>query len=846
MAVDIQHGLSPQQAAARLAQDGYNQLPSSQPRSLFAIALNVVREPMFLLLIACGSVYLLLGNKGEAMMLLGFVFFIIGISLFQKRKTERALEALRDLSSPRALVIRGGEQIRISGREVVRGDLLVLAEGDRVPADAVLLSGVSVAVDESMLTGESVTVRKTPAETVPDRMGKPGGDDLPFLFSGTLVVQGKGVALALATGQHTVLGAIGKTLGGVEQEPTRIQRETAAIVSRVAWAGMTLSLMVAVFYGLTRGDWLNGFLVGITLAMAILPEELPVVLTIFLGLGAWRMAQKKVLTRNIPAVEMLGAATVLCVDKTGTLTHNRMALEMLFAHGRVLVLAEIGAEELPEEFHELLEFGMLASHRDPFDPMEKAINQTTRGLLQGTEHVHQDWKLIDEYPLSRDLLAMSRVWRSPDREHYVIAAKGSPEAIFDLCHLGQTRTEALTAEVTRLAEQGLRVLGVARAAFRQADLPEIQHDFEFEFLGLLGLADPIREAVPAAIRESRTAGMRVIMITGDYPATALNIARQVGLKSEGGVITGQEMDAMNAAELQQRVKDINVFCRVVPEQKLRLVNALKANGEIVAMTGDGVNDAPALKAAHIGVAMGAHGTDVARESADLVLLDDDFSSIVAAVRAGRRIFDNLRKAITFLIGAHLPIIGLSLVPVALGWPLLLLPVHILFLLIIDPACSIVFETEPDEADSMRRPPHAADASLFDRHIVMLGLLQGLAVLIVLLAIYVATLRSGRGEEVARALTFSAMIIANLGLIFANRSRSRSMLATLGTRNHALWWVIGGALLFLTLVLTIPPLRAIFHFGILRPGDLGVILLAGVGCVASFEAVRRYGALRIKS
>src|SRR3990167_2759160 len=503
MAVDIQHGLSPQQAAARLAQDGYNQLPSSQPRSLFAIALNVVREPMFLLLIACGSVYLLLGNKGEAMMLLGFVFFIIGISLFQKRKTERALEALRDLSSPRALVIRGGEQIRISGREVVRGDLLVLAEGDRVPADAVLLSGVSVAVDESMLTGESVTVRKTPAETVPDRMGKPGGDDLPFLFSGTLVVQGKGVALALATGQHTVLGAIGKTLGGVEQEPTRIQRETAAIVSRVAWAGMTLSLMVAVFYGLTRGDWLNGFLVGITLAMAILPEELPVVLTIFLGLGAWRMAQKKVLTRNIPAVEMLGAATVLCVDKTGTLTHNRMALEMLFAHGRVLVLAEIGAEELPEEFHELLEFGMLASHRDPFDPMEKAINQTTRGLLQGTEHVHQDWKLIDEYPLSRDLLAMSRVWRSPDREHYVITTKNSPKTIFNLYHLNQTHTKALTAEVTRLAEQGLRVLGVARAAFRQADLPAIQHDFEFEFLGLLGLADPIREAVPAAIRESR-------------------------------------------------------------------------------------------------------------------------------------------------------------------------------------------------------------------------------------------------------------------------------------------------------------------------------------------------------
>lgn len=839
MAIDLQHGLSHQAAAIRLARDGYNQLPSAQPQSPFAIALNVMREPMFLLLISCGAVYLLLGDRGEALMLLGFVFVIIAISFFQTRKTERALEALRDLSSPRALVIRDGEQKRIPGREVVVGDLLVLAEGDRVPADAVLLSGVSLTVDESLLTGEAVPVRKLSVDSMPEHMGKPGGDDLPFLFSGTLVVQGKGIAHVLAAGQDTALGGIGKALGGIGQEPTNIQRETVVIVKRAAWAGVAMSLVVAIAYGLTRGDWLNGLLAGITLAMAILPEEVPVVLTVFLGLGAWRIAQKQVLTRHIPAVEMLGASTVLCVDKTGTLTQNRMAMARLYAQDRQLDLSKLEGADLPEDFHALLEFGMLASHRDPFDPMEQAINQATMEALKGTEHIHQDWSLVDEYPLSHDLLAMSRVWRSPDHTHFVIAAKGSPEAIFDLCHLDKAQTEAMAHEAQLLAAHGLRVLGVAKAAFRQAALPEIQHDFEFEFLGLLGLIDPIRETVPAAIRESHAAGIRVIMITGDYPATALNIAQQVGIATEG-VITGAQLDVMSDAELQQRVKQVSVFCRTVPEQKLRLVNILKANGEIVAMTGDGVNDAPALKAAHIGIAMGARGTDVAREAADLVLLNDDFASIVAAIKAGRRIFDNLKKAITFIIGVHLPIIGMSLIPVALGWPLLLLPVHILFLqLIIDPACSIVFEAEPDEHDSMQRPPRLPSALLFDRHTMLLGMMQGMALLAVLLTIYASALYFGKAEGEARALTFSAMVIASLGLIFANRSRSRSLLATLDKRNHALWWVMGGALLLLTLVLYVPALRELFYFGALQAEDLAIVMGAGAGCIVVFELARRY-------
>ncbi len=839
MAVDLEHGLPHQTASRRLAQDGYNELPSAKPRRLWRIAYDVVREPMFLLLIACGMVYMLIGNRQEAAMLLAFVFIIIGISFFQNRKAERALEALRNLSSPRALVIREGVQHRIPGREVVRGDLLIIVEGDRIAADAVLLAGVNMVADESLLTGESVPVRKAAAVQLPECMGQPGGDDLPFLFSGALIVQGKGIAQVLATGTDTALGRIGKALQPIAPEATGLQREIVRIVRFVAWASLLISLLLGIYYAFTRNDWLQGALVGLTFAMAVLPEELPVVLTLFLGLGAWRLAQQKVLTRHVPAIEMLGMATVLCVDKTGTLTHNRMALASMYAEARHFDFERHGHEALPEEYHALLEFGMLASHRDPFDPMELAIKQALEAKLENTEHIHRDWTLVDEYPLSPAQLAMSRVWQSPDRERYVIAAKGSPEAIFDLCHLPEPEVKLLSEAASHMAGQGLRVLGVARASFRNTVLPEIQHAFEFEFLGLLGLADPLRANVPAAIRESHAAGMRVIMITGDFPATALSIARQAGLAVKGKAMTGAELDALSDAQLQERVRHVDVFCRAVPEHKLRLVRALKANGEIVAMTGDGVNDAPALKAAHIGIAMGARGTDVAREAAELVLVNDDFSAIVAAVRMGRRVFGNLRKAVTFIVGAHVPIVGLSILPVAFGWPLVLLPVHILFLqLIIDPACSIVFEAEPDEPDSMRRPPRSARTSLFDRRSMALGLLQGTVALALLLGVYGIALRYGRSAGEARALVFSVMVIANLGLIFANRAHTARASLHPGLRNRSAAWVAAGTLAILTLALMLPALRELFYFEPLRGQDLAAIPMLAAAGIAAFDLIRR--------
>ncbi|MDD1745654.1 MAG: HAD-IC family P-type ATPase, partial [Candidatus Methanoperedens sp.] len=420
-------GLSEQEANKRLLEEGYNELPSAKPRSVLAIALSVVREPMLLLLVGGGILYILLGDVQEALMLLGFVFVVMGITFYQERKSERALEALRDLSSPRALVIRDSVEKRIAGREVVSDDILVMHEGDRVPADAVLLSCINLSVDESLLTGESAPVRKMVVDGVKD-MCRPGGDDLPFVFSGTLVVQGQGIAQVKATGLQTEIGKIGKALRTVEQEETLLQKETRRLVRNLAIFGMSLSIIVTVVYGFTRGNWLKGILAGISLAMAVLPEEFPVVLTIFLALGAWRISQKQVLTRRMPAVETLGAATVLCVDKTGTLTMNRMSVSKIFAAGKYWEISR-GRESIPEIFHRLVEFSILASQRDPFDPMEKAIKVLGELYLAKTEHLHQEWTLVREYPLSKKLLALSHVWKSPDDVNYVIAAKGAPEAI---------------------------------------------------------------------------------------------------------------------------------------------------------------------------------------------------------------------------------------------------------------------------------------------------------------------------------------------------------------------------------------------------------------------------------
>ncbi len=874
-AVSVQQdltGLTTAQAAQRLQQDGPNALPGDQRRTLWAIARETLHEPMFMLLLAAGSLYLVLGDLHEGLILFGLVLVVLALTLYQEGKTEHAMAALRDLTSPRARVLRDGEPVRIAGLEVVRGDLLVLAEGDRLAADAVLLSGSEVQVDESLLTGEPVPVSKIampgaqpmfspdppsghPPEGVVPEAARPGGDGSRHLFSGTLLVKGHGIARVTATGPRSEIGRIGTALETLTSEPSPLKKQTARLVKVLAVIAFCASLLLVLAYGVLRGDWLAALLAGIALAMAMLPQEFTVVLTVIPALGAWRLSKQNVLTRRIAAIETLGATSVLCVDKTGTLTENRMTVAQLYAEdagaasdaqngpGQSLAIDYASSTDLPERFHTLVEFSILASVAEPFDPMEKAFHRLGQHFLKDTEHLHHDWTLMQEYGLTPELRAMSHVWKALDGAAHVVAAKGAPEAIIDLCHLGASAQSRIAVAVDAMAAQGLRVLGVAQARFDGEQWPAIEHDFDFKFIGLLGLADPLRAEIPEAVAQCHSAGIRVVMITGDYPATASAIARQAQLQSSPGtdaleqLLTGDVMALMSDAELQERMKTVNVCARIAPEQKLRIVQALKANGDIVAMTGDGVNDAPALKAAHVGVAMGGRGTDVAREAASLVLLDDNFAALVRAVRLGRRIFDNLRKSMSYILAVHVPIAGMALLPVLLGWPTVLFPLHIAFLeLVIDPACSMVFENEPAEANVMQRPPRDVGTPLFAGMTLLLALLQGLGALAVVMG--ATAWGAGQlGEGAARAFAFATLVCTNLALIFSNRSRVGSLWASLWVPNRTLWIVVGAALALMALALYLPWLARLFVFEPLPLLYLGAALGLGLASMLWFEAVK---------
>jgi Ca2+-transporting ATPase len=796
-------GLSAADAARRLAEEGPNLLASSGARSAFGIVLEVLHEPTFMMLCAACAIYLFLGDVHEAIVLGALVLLNVAITVVQERKSERALEALRDLSSPRALVVRDGTLRRLSGAEVVRGDLLVLSEGDRVPADARLVDVNDLTADESLLTGESLPVGKQAGELV---------------FSGTMVVKGQGRAVVTATGSRTEFGRIGRALASLEFESSPLQVETARIVKLIAVFAFVLSFLAVALYVYTRGDWLAGILAGLTLAMSIVPQEFPVVLTVFLAMGAWRISRDKVLTRRMPAIEALGSATVLCVDKTGTLTENRMAL----------------AEALGDDPARVVEVAALACELEPFDPMERAIVSAASPQALA---IRIDWVLERDYPFSAEFLAVCHAWRSPQGVRR-IAIKGAAETVMPLCGMDAVSMQHAHAEIAAAYERGLRLLAVAEADWPDGALPEDARNYPFRWLGFIALADPLRAEVPEAVALCRSAGIRVVMITGDYPGTALSIARQAGIDVLGGVLAGGEIESLDDVRLADAVRRVSVFARISPEQKLRLVQALRAAGEVVAMTGDGVNDAPALKAAQIGIAMGMRGTDVARESASLVLLEDDFGSIVRAVRLGRRIYENIVSAMRYLLAVHVPIAGMSLLPLAAGWPIFLSPLHVVFLeFVIAPACSIVFEAEPSEEGTMRKPPRDPRAPLFSRAMLVASLLLGAAVFATVGLASWWAVDSARSETEARAIGFSAIVFGNLALIFASRSREQSILATLARPNPALWWVVGGTLTALAGALYAPGVTQLFRLTPLGALELSVALGAGVLGVGLFEVLK---------
>jgi Ca2+-transporting ATPase len=790
------HGLSAAEARARLAAEGPNLLPGSAPRGNLAITVEVLREPMFLLLCAAAGIYLLLGDLREALVLAASIVVVISITVMQERKAERALDALRDLSSPRALVVRDGAALRIAGAEVVRGDLMLLSEGDRVPADAQLIAVNDLMVDESLLTGESLPVEKRAGVAV---------------FSGTLVVKGQGRAEVTGTGVNTEFGRIGLTLATADSSKTALQAETARLVRIIAAIGLALCALLAAYYIVVRGEWLAGILAGITLAMAILPEEFPVVLTVFLAIGAWRISRHGVLTRRMPSIETLGSATVLCVDKTGTLTENRMAL----------------AETIGADPARVLEAAALACEPEPFDPMERAILDAAAAPTQA---LRRSWRLERDYPITPEFLAVCHCWRGPQGERRV-AIKGAAETVLRLCG----GSEAMLAEAQAATGRGLRVLAVAEADWGDAPLPDDPRQFRFRWLGFVALADPLRREVPAAVALCRRAGIRVVMITGDHPGTALAIARQAGIADGGEILTGAQIAQLDDAALAAAVAHANIFARIRSEQKLRLVQAYRDAGEVVAMTGDGVNDAPALKSAHIGIAMGRRGTDVAREAAALVLIEDDFGSIVQTVSLGRRIYENIRNAMRYIVAVHVPTTGMSFLPLAFGWPVFLFPVHIVFLeFVIDPACSIVFEAEESDAGAMDRPPRDPRQPLFDLRMLGISLALGLSALAAVLLVCWWGAASGRAEGEQRALGFAAIVFCNLALIHATRSRDLTILGSLARPNNALWWVTGGTLAALAAAIYLPAAASVFRFAPLGAADFAVAAAAGIAGVLWYD------------
>jgi Ca2+-transporting ATPase len=817
-------GLTSAEAKRRLEKYGPNIIPEDASRSVFAIAREILTEPMLLLLVVAATLYLLIGDLAEGLLLAAFAFLTIGLILYQQQRSENALAALRKLGAPTARVLRDGRECTIEASEVVAGDLMLLNEGERIPADGMLISTSGLVVDESLLTGESVPVRKHAGDGA-QLAGVAGGDDQPFVYSGTLVVTGHGAATVSDTGPRTHAGRIGVSLASIVVERTRLQISVNRIVRLFGGLAAVICCALILFYGFYREDWLQGVLSGIALAMGMMPEEFPVVLTIFLAIGAWRLARIKVLARRPAVIETLGAATVLCVDKTGTLTENRMRVRYLDIFTDQLEV-EPDLNDVPDAFRPLVNAAWLATRHASIDPMDRAV----AGLAaRAGEYQTMDWPMVREYGLKPELLAMSVVWKD-DLGNFAIACKGAPEAIVDLCHLSGERAAEIMGHVQTMAEKGLRVLGVGTGTTTRSELPELQHDFDFTFTGLVGFEDPLRTTVPSAVREAFRAGMSVKMITGDYPATALAIARAAGIDTKDGAITGDELDRADDAGMKRLVSCANVFARIMPDQKLQIVEALKRQGEIVAMTGDGVNDAPALKAAHIGIAMGKRGTDVAREAAGIVLLDEDFGSIVSAVRMGRRIFDNLRKVMIYIAAIHVPIAGLALVPLIAGMPPLFFPAHVVVIeMIIDPMCSIVFERTPAEQDIMTRPPRSVEDPLAGIPQIIFGLVQGGVLLIVCLALYQGLLLYEASVEAARTAAFIAVTAGNLSLALVNSSRE-AVIVHMFERGRMIYWIAATiAVSVVSICIVQPDLAELFGFT--RPGIGKAALAAGAGVAA---------------
>ena len=776
-------GLSTEEAQLRLKRNGPNELPGKESKGIFRIVLEVLREPMFVLLISSATLYIILGDLGEGVILLSTISIIIAITFIQHRKTEKALNALRNLTAPHATVERDGQYVRIPSREIVVGDHVAINEGDRIPADGKVLECYTLEVDESVLTGEALPLGKSFDEQ---------------LFGGTMVTRGRGVLVIDSTGINTEFGKIGASLIAIKDRPTKLQSELGRFIKWLSFIGAGLCIAVVILFYFTRGNFIQSLLNGLSAAMAILPEEFPVIMTVFLALGAWRLSKTNVLTRKPSAIETLGSATVLCSDKTGTITCNKMVVSECVPFGK-------------NDENRVTEYANLACINNAQDPMERAIQRYAIEHKKNNERA-----LIKEYPFSHALTAMTLVYQ--DEMHYTIACKGAPETLFKLCCFSARELEVWHDKLHQLATKGMRVLGVAEGSCTTPLLPPSQEEFTFTFLGLIAFSDPVRADVPEAILECRSAGIRTIMLTGDHPETATTIGLEIGLHAKA-LLLGSDIQSMTDDQLREKLTHTEIIARLKPEQKLRIVLALQASGEIVAMTGDGVNDAPALKAANIGVAMGLKGTDVAREASSLILLDDHFTSIVHAIRSGRKIYDNLRKAMSYVLAIHIPIIGLTLLPAFdSSMPLILMPLHIVFMeIIIDPVSSIAFESETEEKDIMKHPPRKTNARFFGRKEITQALVDGFLLLCSVLLLYYISKKEGHSDEQLRSIAFIALIGSNLLMVMSKLSVSRSIFSVFSNKNKAAKFILFSAIVLMIGVFALPGVAPFFHM--IYPGNL---------------------------
>ncbi len=828
------NGLSASSAAERLSSEGPNELPRAARRHPLKIAYGILSEPLIVLLIAAAVLYGIFGEPRDAALLAGSVVVITALDLYQQNRAEGALDALRELSAPEVVVVRDGVHRKVPAREVVTGDLVVLAQGDRVPADAEVSTNRGLVVDESLLTGESVPVRKSEGNGRSE-WARPGGDGLPFVYAQTLVLHGQGLAVVRATGPRTEVSRIARALEGVAVETPLLQRQMRRLIATVTILAGILSIVVALAIGLRTSDWSAGLLAGLALAIALVPEEMPVVLTIYSVLGARRMAGQQALARRFGAIPTLGAVTVLCTDKTGTLTMNRMRVAEVRDPPSATGTSASPAETTRAR---VLGWAYLASDPTSTDPMESALAEAGRRhqveVVPGFAPV-----LVRSQPFETSTSYSAAVWKIGGGPGGLVAIiKGAPERVLQLGRLTASELDRWTSVLQEMASRGLRVLAVAQSPVPSDDLTLDLGQLTYRPIGLVGFEDPIRPGVTEAIAECRRAGIRVILITGDFPATASAVARSAGIESPDRVRTGEELNGFDARGLDKVLRETNVFARSTPETKLAIVNALKQRGEVVAMTGDGVNDAPALRAADVGIAMGRRGTDVAREAADLVLLDDSFPTIVNAIRSGRGIYSNMRKAISYLLAGHLAIAGLAVVPVLLGLPPVLFPVEIVFLeLLIDPNSSLTFQAEPEEPGIMTLGPRDPHEPIFGLSAIAWTLVAGATALAGSLGVYLWLLTTGHGIDESRGLAFSTLIVSNLTLVLVNRSFSTSWVQSLRVRNPIFWFVMFGGAVLLIASLYLPAVAGLFGFTPPAPTDFLMAVGVGFASVAWFDLLK---------